>query len=227
MLDAEKGSDHIQALQALFGAALRRAYGPRQVLIREGDRPTSLYLLSQGTATVSLTDWHGHHAVLSLLGPGEFFGEMGMLPGGEGHRSAQVTSRSEVVLLEIPYPRFIALCRDHPLLWLELAGQLAQRLRTTNRRLVGQRVLKLHERLWYVLSELAARPDAEPVEDGHAVRITRDELGMLIGCTRETAGLALAEMAEEGRIRLLGRRIVVPAQSCSTESPPPPRMSEA
>lgn len=215
MLDAEQGPDHARALQALYGVATRRSLPARKVLISEAEVPETLYLMSAGTATVSLPDWHGQHVVLSLLGPGDFFGEMGMFTGTIGTRSAQVETRTECVVLEIPYTRFIALCRDHPLLWLELAGQLADRLRRTNRRLVGVRVLKLQERIGYVLGELASAPEALKVPGGHSIRVTRDELGMLTGCTRETVGRALSEMAADGRIRLEGRNIVV------LDEPPP------
>ncbi|MEC9362319.1 MAG: cyclic nucleotide-binding domain-containing protein [Sinimarinibacterium flocculans] len=210
MLEAANGPDHLRALQALYAVAVRRQVAARQVVIHEGDVPRSLYLIDRGAATVSLSDWHGEEAVLSLLGPGDFFGEMGMFPSGDGVRSAQVQARVDSTLLEIDYARFVELSREHPVLWLELAGQLAARLRRTNRRLVGVRVLKLSERIWYVLAELAARPDAQRVDGGHCVRITRDELGMLTGCTRETAGKALAELEQDGRIRTQGRSIIVP-----------------
>lgn len=215
MLDAGQGADHARALQALYAVATRRSVGARQVLITEAEVPETLFLLSAGTATVALPDWHGQNVVLSLLGPGDFFGEMGMFNGAKGTRSAQVETRTECVILEIPYTGFIALCREHPLLWLELAGQLADRLRRTNRRLVGVRVLKLHERISYVLGELAATSDAQPISGGRRIRVTRDELGMLTGCTRETVGRALSEMAAEGRICLEGRHIVV------LDAPPP------
>jgi CRP/FNR family transcriptional regulator, cyclic AMP receptor protein len=211
MLEAANGPEHLHALQALYAVALRRQVPARQVVIHEGDAPRSLYLIDRGAATVSLSDWHGEEAVLSLLGPGDFFGEMGMFPNGAGVRSARVQTRIDSSLLEIDYARFVELSRAHPLLWLELAGQLAARLRRTNRRLVGVRVLKLSERVWYVLTELAERPDVQRVDGGCRVRITRDELGMLTGCTRETAGKALAELEQDGRIRTEGRSIVVPA----------------
>lgn len=213
MLDAASSPDHMQALRALYAVSARRNLPAKQVVIREGDPPTTLYLISSGSVTATLTDWHGQEALVAMFGPGEFFGEMGMLPGSPMGRNAQVMTRTKAVILEIPYPAFIALSRDHPSLWLELAGQLASRLRRANRRVAAMRVMKLHDRIAYVLNELATMPDTETLPDGRCIRVTRDELGMLTGCTRETVGRAIAEMEAEGRLRLAGRGIVLPNAS--------------
>lgn len=201
--------DSPEAMRALYAVARRRRVPAATTVIHEGDTPETLYLISSGSAGVALSNWHGEAVMLWLLGPGDYFGEMGMLPGGSPTRAAEVQTRSDCLLLEIRYADFIAIASDHPALWLQLAGQLAARLRAANRRVVGMRVLSLGERIEHVLADLADRSDAQPAPGGRRLRITRDELGMLAGCTRETAGRALTELETAGRVRLDGRSIVV------------------
>lgn len=215
---------HDPAYQALFLASTRRQFSKDAVVLAEGETPQHLYLLLSGSVSVRLQDWHGREALLAYLFEGDYFGEMCLLPGLQS-RSAMVRTRSECAVLEIPYPRFLELTRQHSVLWLDLAGQLAARLRATNRRLAEMPMLQAAQRIWLVLSDLAAHDRAGAPPVGRQLRITREELGKLAGCTRELAGIALKAFAEEGRIRLSGQSIVLldaPHEPRSA-APSPPR----
>lgn len=198
------------ALQALFSSGLRRQYPRQHVLLPEGAQPESLYLLMAGTLAVSTQRKDGEDLLLAYFHPGDFFGEMGLFPDVSA-RSARIQTRTESTVLEIGYDRFLALTRSHPSLWIELASQLASRLRAVNRRLAEMPTLHAADRIWLVLQELALRADAPRVPEGKLLRITRLDLGRLAGCTRELAGMVLRDLATDGRVILRGQNVIVRA----------------
>lgn len=195
------------AFQEMFRSGHRRQVARGHVILAEGDPPSSLYFIMSGSAAVQLLNWHGQEALLALMAPGDFFGEMGLFPG-MNVRSATVLATSDTHLLEIPYPAFIELTRRHPSLWLELAGQLAARLRSVNRRLAELPKLQAKDRIWLVVAELAERMAGRDDREV-ALRVRREDLGKLAACSREAAGLSLQELADEGRVVLRGQTIVV------------------
>lgn len=209
--------------QELFRSGKRRNVPKAQVILQEGDSPASLYFVMSGTVSVQLLDWHGEETLLALMHAGDFFGEMGLFPDTP-LRSATVRAATECNLLEVAYPVFMSLTQRHPSLWLELAGQLATRVRTLNRRLAEMPRLPASDRVWRVVAELAehAQPGKDP--RGVPLRIRREDLGQLAGCSREVAGLALQQFARENRVVLDGQTIIVcprPLASGSRLGPQP------
>jgi CRP/FNR family cyclic AMP-dependent transcriptional regulator len=99
--------------------------------------------------------------------------------------------------------------RRHPNLWLELAGQIAARLRSVNRRIAEMPRLQACDRIWLVVAELAEQVVGNKDPEGIPLRVRREDLGKLAGCSREAAGLALQQLAAEGRVTLRGQTIVV------------------
>lgn len=195
--------------RALFAASHERRWPKGKVILAEGEPPRSLYLLLSGSVEVKLSNWNGREVLLAYMHPGDFFGEMGLFPGVKS-RSACVETRADSRVLEISYGQFLQLTHDHPSLWLELAGQIGTRLRIANRRLAEMPLLHADERVWSVLMELVEHAEKNH-PDGVALKVTRQDLGRLAGCSREAAGLALHEFEKDGRIRLKGQSIIVRA----------------
>lgn len=200
--------------RAMFAASHQRRWSKNRVVLAEGEPPRSLYFLMAGSIAVRLSNWRGREVLLAYMHPGDFFGEMGLFPGMLG-RSALVQTRSECRALEIAYPRFLELTAQHPALWLELAGQLGERLRAANRRLAEMPLLPVADRVWSVIVELAEHADSVHTSEGAALRVTRQDLGKLAGCSREAAGLALRQFADDGRLILRGQRVLVRPQRSS------------
>lgn len=207
--------------QEMFRCGKHRGAPKGQVILTEGDTPTTLYFIMSGTVQVQLLDWHGEEALLALMHPGDFFGEMGLFPGSLA-RSATVRAATDCTLLEVAYSTFMELTRKHAGLWLELAGQLAHRVRTLNRRLAEMPRLQASDRVWAIVAELAEHPSPLKDPEGVPLRIRREDLGQLAGCSREAAGLALQQFAREGRVVLRGQTVVVrPASAAGRLGPQP------
>ncbi|PKM46481.1 MAG: cAMP-activated global transcriptional regulator CRP [Gammaproteobacteria bacterium HGW-Gammaproteobacteria-1] len=186
----------------------RRKYSAKSTIIRAGDKPDVLYYVTKGGMSVLIEDDNGREIVLAYLNPGDFFGEMGLFDEAAG-RSAWVRSRTECELAEISYARFRQVAHDDPEILFALASQMAARLRTTSRKVGDLAFLDVTGRIARTLLDLTKEPDAMTHPDGMQIRITRQELGRIVGCSREMAGRVLKTLEEQGLISVKGKTIVV------------------
>lgn len=205
-------------IQTFIAQAHKRSYSPKHTILHAGDTPTTLFLILEGSVSILLEDKDGREIVLAYLSPGDFFGEMCLFPNVTS-RSAMVQTLDECMVLEIPYQRFLDLSAKHSSLWLELAGQIAARLRAVNRRLAEMPVIPAAERIWSTLLDLAEHSGDSQSNAPITLRVTREDLGRLAGCSREMAGLVLRDFERAGRVQLNGHRITVPPRTAAPVAP--------
>ena len=195
------------ALEKFLSHCHRRQYPARSTIVHAGDRPDTLYYIIQGSVSVTIEDDEGHEMVLAYLNPGQFFGEMGIFSSQA--RSAGVTARIATDTAEIHSPKVLELAMQDPQILVLLASQLAIRLRDTSRKVIDLAFLDVTGRIARTLVELAQQPDALTHPDGMQIRITRQELAKIVGCSREMAGRVLKDLEERGLITAHGKTIVV------------------
>jgi len=158
---------------------------------------------------VLIEDDDGHEIVLAYLNAGDFFGEMGLFGDEPAPRSAFVRARTQCELAEISYDRFRNLTEKDPKILFELASQMALRLRKTSRKVGDLAFMDVTGRVARTLIELCKEPDAMTHPDGMQIRITRQELGRIVGCSREMVGRVLKALEEQELITASGKTIVV------------------
>jgi len=185
----------------------RRRYPAKTNIIYAGDKPETLYFIIKGSVTVLIEEEQGREMVLAYLNAGDFFGEMGLF--SDAARSAWVRTRTECELAEISYVHFRQLAQEDPEILFQLASQMAARLRNTSRKVSDLAFLDVTGRIAATLLELSKQPDAMTHPDGMQIRITRQELGRIVGCSREMAGRVLKNLEEQGLISVSGKTIVV------------------
>lgn len=195
-------------VQAFVSMAHKRSYPPRHTIVHAGDQPSTLYLILTGSVSVLVEDTDGREMVLAYLNPGEFFGEMCLFPE-QKVRTAIVRTRSPTLVAEVGFQSFRQFNRDHPDIMFEVAGQLAARLRDTSRRLRDLTFLDVAGRLAHALLDLTQQPDAQKSPRGTVVKISRQELARIVGCSREMAGRVLKKLEEDGLVSSRGRSILV------------------
>jgi CRP/FNR family cyclic AMP-dependent transcriptional regulator len=186
----------------------RRQYPAKSLIIYAGDKPDVLYYIVDGSVSVLIEDETGREIVLAYLNPGDFFGEMGLF-GGESNRSAFVRAKTKCELAEISYNRFRQLSEKDPDILFELASQMALRLRKTSQKVGNLAFMDVTGRIARTLMDLSKEPDAMTHPDGMQIRITRQELGRIVGCSREMVGRVLKNLEEQGLITAQGKTIVV------------------
>ena len=186
----------------------RRTYPAKSVIINEGDYSDELYYLVKGSVSVLIEDDNGHEIVLAYLNEGDFFGEIGMFDE-KRERSAWVRARSPCEVASISYDRLKSLSSDLPEVLYAMLSQLALRLRNTSRKVGDLAFMDVSGRVARTLLDLCKQPDAMTHPEGMQIRITRQEIAKIVGCSREMAGRVLKDLEEQGLITAHGKRIVV------------------
>src|ERR1700709_1588682 len=107
------------------------------------------------------------------------------------------------------YPRCRQLASESPGLIFELATQLATRLDRTNRKLGDLAFVDVTGRVAHAITSLCDEPDAMTHPEGMQIKVSRQELSRLIGCSREMAGRVLKVLEEQGLLRATAKHLVV------------------
>lgn len=199
---------HIEDLDNFLTQCHRRHYPARSTIIYEGDSCNTLYYIIEGSVSVILEDEEGKEVVLAYLNPGDFFGEMGLFDRGTS-RSAWCRTRTTCEIAEISYEKFNQYIRHHPDIVFTIGQQMADRLRHTTQKLGDLAFYDVTGRIARTLIDLTKEPDAMTHPDGMQIKITRQELGRLVNCSREMAGRVLKTLEEQELISVHGKTIVV------------------
>jgi CRP/FNR family cyclic AMP-dependent transcriptional regulator len=198
----------IESLDRFLEHCHRRHYPAKSVIIYAGDKPDVLYYIIDGSVSVLIEDEDGHEIVLAYLNKGDFFGEMGLF-SDDPNRSAWVRTRTPCEVAEISYNKFRQLYQEHPDIMYAMASQMASRLRNTSRKVSDLAFMDVTGRVARTLLDLCKQPDAMTHPDGMQIRITRQEIGRIVGCSREMVGRVLKAMEEQELISVKGKTIVV------------------
>jgi CRP/FNR family cyclic AMP-dependent transcriptional regulator len=203
-----KAASEIPAINRFLTYCRVRTVPAKTVMIHAGDQPDSLYYITSGSVEVMIEDEDGNEMVLAYLNKGQFFGEMGLFYD-EPARSAWVRTRAASEIAEMTYARFRQIASESPGLVFELATQLASRLDRTNRKLGDLAFVDVTGRVAHAIMDLCDEPDAMTHPDGMQIKVSRQELSRLVGCSREMAGRVLKILEEQGLVSASGKTIVV------------------
>ena len=200
---------HIQNVDAFLAHCHRRRYPTKSTLIYAGDKSDSLYYIVKGSVTVLIEDDEGREMIVAYLNDGDFFGEMGLFEAEEEERSAWVRAKNECEVAEISYAKFHELRESHPEFLFALCSQMAHRLRNTTRKVGDLAFLDVTGRVARTLLDLSKEPDAMTHPEGMQIKITRQEIGRIVGCSREMVGRVLKTLEDQGLVSVSGKTMVV------------------
>ncbi len=190
-----------------------RAYPAKTTIIRPGDVGDKLLFIVDGSVSVSVEDEEGHELILAYLNKNDFIGEVGIFKKPEA-RAVCVKTRNQCQLAEISYTRFNQALKNElkeyatDILFL-LGKQLATRLLITSRKYRDLAFMDVEGRIARTLLDLCTEPDAITHPDGMQLSITRQEIGRIVGCSREMSGRVIKELEDKGLITAHGKTIVV------------------
>ena len=92
---------------------------------------------------------------------------------------------------------------------LAIGAQLTNRLLRTSRQVSRMAFMDVTNRISRTLLDLCEEPDAMTHPDGTQIRISRQEVSRIVGCSREMVGRVLKQLEEQGMIDVAGKTIVV------------------
>ncbi|NJD04909.1 MAG: cAMP-activated global transcriptional regulator CRP [Methylococcaceae bacterium] len=203
-----------EAIEEMLRYCHRRRYPAKTSIVKPGDAGDTLYYVAEGSVAVSMPNKITHHEiVIAYLNKGDFIGEIGVFVGPM-LRDVHVSTREPTQLAEIGYNRLLQLLHNelsaHSTdILLTFGKQLSNRLLTTTRKVGALAFLDVTDRIAHALTELCRMPEAMTHPDGMQIRVTRQELGRIVGCSREMAGKVLKNLDEQGLVRVKGKTIVV------------------
>ncbi len=196
-----------QAIERFLENCRHKRFRAKSSIIKEGDPSYDLFYVISGSVTVLTEDDKGREIVLSYLNPGDFFGEIGLFD--DNKRSAFVRARTNCEIAQMSYNKLKSLNSLFPELLIAIASQMAVRLRKTSRKVTDLAFTDVQGRVARTLLDLCKEPDAMTHPDGMQIRITRQELGRIVGCSREMVGRVLKHLEEQHLIAVSGKTMVI------------------
>lgn len=201
------------AMEQFLHYCHKKRYPAKWEIIHPGEKADTLYYIIEGSVSTIMEAPDGQRIILAYINRHQFIGEAGVFIGGGTH-SVTITTRMPCHLAEISYTRFHQALQnqlaDHATdILYSLGQQLSNRLLQTSRKVSHMAFLDVAGRVAKTLVDLAKEPDAITHPDGMQIRITRQEIGRIVGCSREMAGRVLKTLQTEGVIHAKGKTIVV------------------
>lgn len=191
---------------ALLQAARLQRLPAGATLFQRGDANAGLYAVLDGAVCVGAADDPGREAVLSLLGPPQWFGEIACIDGGDRTHDAATTAPSTLLL--VPQAALVALAAADPLWWRHLGQLLAEKVRAL---FSGLDDLTQHDASARVARRLLAMAQGHGMlADGAAQRtvaVNQAQLGAMLALSRQTVSEVLRDFEARGWVRR-GYRVV-------------------
>lgn len=194
-------------MEDFLSLAHKRRYPRGSTIIYAGEDSDSIYYITKGSVTVLIEDDTGREIIIAYLNEGDFFGEMAMF--GEGTRTAWVKAKTECEAAELGYTKFAEISRGDSGMLYELASQLAERLGKTTQKVGDLAFLDVTGGVARTLLDLCKEPYALTHPDGMQIKITRQEIGHIVGCSREMVGRVLKTLDDQGLVSVKGKTMVV------------------
>jgi CRP/FNR family cyclic AMP-dependent transcriptional regulator len=202
-----------EALDDAGASALRSqmhaaTIGRGERLFGEGDDGDQLYVVLEGKIKLTRSAVDGRENLLSVIGPGEMFGELSLFDPRP--RTQTATALTDSRLAAIDHQALRDLLTNRPDVALHLLRALAQRLRRTNDVMTDLVFTDVPGRVAKALLDLGDRFGAQRPE-GVLVHhdLTQEELAQLVGASRETVNKALADFVGRGWIQLAAKSVLL------------------
>ena len=191
-------------LQRLSQVAVRRRAGRNEQVVRAGEDAESLIVLLTGRAKVTNFDEEGREIILAWLGPGEFFGEMGLIDGSP--RSASVVAVEPCELLTIGKTEFQRCMQDNFQVAQKLMQILVRRLREADRNIESLALLDVYGRVARLLLDLSEEEGGKRLV---RQKISKQDMARMIGASREMVSKVMRDLEVGGYIISSGDLITI------------------
>ncbi len=184
----------------------RRSFGRNEIVCHAGDPADSVHLVTSGRLSVHVSLPSGDAAMVNVLTPGSYFGELALLRA-EAHRTATIRALEASETISINATAFEKLRRDRPSVERVVSVLLADRVDELSQHLLEVMYVGFDRRLNRRLLDLSTTyGDASgPI----VIPLTQTQLAELTGGTRPTVNQALQRLSEQGIVSLARGRVQV------------------
>jgi CRP/FNR family cyclic AMP-dependent transcriptional regulator len=191
-------------LRALMSMIVRRTAPRASAVMHEGDPVDSLYIVVSGRLKVMMGEADGKETILSIIGPGEFFGEMGLID--DNPRSASVVAIEPCELLAITKHAFRKCLVENADLAMAVMRVLVRRLREADRKIGSLAMLDVYGRVARLLLDISENVNGRRVV---TKRLTKQDIAKMVGASREMVSKVMRDLQTSGYIEVQGSSIVL------------------
>ncbi|HWP83029.1 MAG TPA: Crp/Fnr family transcriptional regulator [Bacteroidota bacterium] len=195
-------------LEKIAKLGVRKKYKKGNIVVLEQEMGAALFVIVSGKVKVVRSDVDGREVILSIFGPGEFFGEMSLLDGLA--RSATVVAIAKSELFMIHRRDFLELLHEYPKVAISLLAELTMRLRKADTQIKSLSLKDAAGRVANVLLMLAE--DVGVFRKGK-VEIPdlplQQDIANMAGTSRETVSRILHQFMRKGHIEMTGNVVTI------------------
>jgi len=190
-------------LRALLDHAVLRTVPKNTIVVSEGDETDTVFFILSGRIKIYLSDAAGKEVVINIQGPGDYFGEMSLEPGG---RSASVMTLETSRIGVVKMADFRAFLLRYPAFQLELVRKLIRRVRALTHHVRDLALLDVYGRVVRTLEDLARQQDGRMIVPQV---MSQQAIANVVGASREMVSRILKDLRVGGYIGIEDRRIVI------------------
>ncbi|MBI5042663.1 MAG: Crp/Fnr family transcriptional regulator [Nitrospirae bacterium] len=179
------------------------------VLFREGDLGQEMYIIQSGRVKIS-KKVRNIEKTLSMIGKGEFFGEMAILNDKPRSATAEVVEDSEILVID--RNTFETMIKGNTEIALRIIKKLSQRLQEADNQIENLMIKDNTSRLVNLLAKIAKDKGIDTVMGGVVIDNTTDDIASMLGITTEDVDKIIDKIAKsriidrkEGRIIITNR----------------------
>jgi CRP/FNR family cyclic AMP-dependent transcriptional regulator len=194
-------------LAQITAEASMRQYPKNKVIMSEGEKSDCLYTIVAGKVKVLISDEEGKEIILSILGPGEFFGEMALFDNQP--RSATVMTMEPSTFNVINQSDFMRSVSGNPHIAKALLQALARRLRVADKKISSLALMDVYGRVARTLLELAKEENGKMVVRQN---LSQQDIANMVGASREMVNRILKDLALGGYIEVESKHIIINEQ---------------
>jgi len=188
----------------LMSCVQHRSFPRNAFILRAGEETDALYIVLSGRVKVLIPDEEGHEVILSIIGPHEYFGEMGLLD--DLSRSASVETLESCEMLRLSKAGFTNILKDNFELAMLIIRNLVRRMREADRKIESLALIDVYGRVARLLIDQAQNVDGKWVIERAPAK---QEIARMIGASREMVSRVVKDLHQKGLIRSEKRRIYV------------------
>lgn len=189
-----------------FGTVLQamqhRSYDAHVRILTAGDRADALYVIVSGRVRMLFDDGDGRELIAATIGPGEFFGEVGLVEGKPHSASIETQEASEVLV--IPRQTLLECVEHNAHASMSLLRTVMQRLEEAHGKMAMLALMDVYGRVARVLLE-----NCRDMEGQLLVEEGTEEIAAMVGASREMVSRVLKEMIAKGVVRRNKRKLIV------------------
>jgi CRP/FNR family cyclic AMP-dependent transcriptional regulator len=193
-----------EQLRTLTAVVTRRSAPRGSIIMAAGDPTDSLYIVISGRLKVMMGDADGKEVILSILGPGEFFGEMGLID--DSPRSASVLTIEPCELLAIAKRDFKKCLAENFEMAMGVMKGLVRRLREADRKIGSLALLDVYGRVARLLLDMSETVDGQKMV---TKRLPKQDIAKMIGASREMVSRVMKDLQMGGYIEMRGSSILL------------------